>query len=237
MTALYPPPFSACTTSTPTAIRPFLSAPTVRCRGRVGLIWSSPMGNIIGRSWISLLRTPTRTGSASCIAGGVPPWAAASQSTCAATTFVGVKSCTGNVANIADWDAFVTALVTRYKGQIQIYELWNEPQNAFTGTIRKWSCSRSTHTTLFAPSTHCDDSLALDVAWGYQYLDSYFAAGGTQDIDAIAFHLYPNTSNDIAKTVTTTATSTLRTVMASTVSPASPCGIPREAGATKAMAR
>ena len=66
---------------------------------------------------------------------GVPPWAAASQSTCAATTFVGVKSCTGNVANIADWDAFVTALVTRYKGQIQIYELWNEPQNAFTGTI------------------------------------------------------------------------------------------------------
>lgn len=146
---------------------------------------------------------------------GVPPWAAASQSTCAATTFVGVKSCSGNVANIADWDAFVTALVTRYKGQIQIYELWNEPQNAFTGTIPQMVVlTQHAHDiirTLDPSATILSPSM---IAWGYQYLDSYFAAGGTQDIDAIAFHLYPNTSNDIAETVTTTATSTLRTVMA-----------------------
>ena len=145
---------------------------------------------------------------------GVPPWAAANQSTCTASTFVGVYTCSGNVSNVADWDAFVTALVTRYKGQIQIYELWNEPQNAFSGTIPQMVVlTQHAHDiirTLDPSATILSPSM---IAWGYEYLDSYFAAGGTQDIDGIAFHLYPNTTNDIAETVTTTATSTLRTVM------------------------
>jgi hypothetical protein len=146
---------------------------------------------------------------------GVPPWAAANQSTCTASTFVGVHTCSGNVADIADWDAFVTALVTRYKGKIQIYELWNEPQNAFSGTVPQMVVlTQHAHDiirTLDPSATILSPSM---IAWGYQYLDSYFAAGGTRDIDAIAFHLYPNTTNDIAETVTTTATSTLRTVIA-----------------------
>ncbi|HEX4487776.1 MAG TPA: endo-1,4-beta-xylanase, partial [Terriglobales bacterium] len=32
-------------------------------------------------------------------------------------------------ANYAYWDAYVTALVTRYKGKIKYYELWNEPND------------------------------------------------------------------------------------------------------------
>ena len=32
-------------------------------------------------------------------------------------------------ADNADWQNYVTAVVTRYKGRIQAYEIWNEPNN------------------------------------------------------------------------------------------------------------
>ena len=76
----------------------------------------------------------------------IPPWAAADQTTCTVYTGTTISACTGMVANIADFQTFMTALVTRYNGSptspvspgsIQIYELWNEPNitNVFTGTV------------------------------------------------------------------------------------------------------
>jgi hypothetical protein len=123
---------------------------------------------------------------------GVPQGAVASTSTCTPDPFSGLPTCTGNVANLADWDAFVTALVTRYKGQIQIYELWNEPQNSFSGTVPQM-VALTTHEhditgTLDPAATILSSSI---VSWGYQDMDSHFAAGGTVDVDAIAFHFYP----------------------------------------------
>jgi hypothetical protein len=145
---------------------------------------------------------------------GVPPWAAADRSTCKPDPFPGIDTCSGNVSNLADWDAFVTALVTRYKGQIQIYELWNEPEDGFSGTIAQMvALTQHEHDiirTLDPTATILSPSM---VAWGYQYMDSYFAAGGTQDVDVVAIHLYPNPNNDIAETVAGSATSTVRTVM------------------------
>ena len=145
---------------------------------------------------------------------GAPQWAVANSSTCTPDPFSGSPTCTGNVSNFADWDAFVTALVTRYKGQIQIYELWNEPQNSFTGTVAQMvALTQHEHDiirTLDPAATILSPSI---VSWGYQYLDSYFAAGGTVDIDALAFHSYPDPTNDIAETITGSMISTLRTVM------------------------
>ena len=145
---------------------------------------------------------------------GVPPWAAADQSTCKPGAYGGVYTCSGSVSNLADWDAFVTALVSRYKGQIQIYELWNEPQDSFSGTVAQMvALTQHEHDiirTLDPTATILSPSIP---SWGYQYMDSYFAAGGTQDVDAVAMHMYPNPNNDIAETVAGSATSTLRTVM------------------------
>jgi hypothetical protein len=144
---------------------------------------------------------------------GVPPWAAADQSTC--TPQVGLPPyCTSAPSNLQDWDAFVTQLVTRYRGRIQIYELWNEPSQRFTGTM----------TQLVALTQHEHDvirsidpaSMILSpavVAEGYAYLDSYFATGGTMDIDAVAMHGYPDPRNDIAEMITQSETTTIRTVM------------------------
>ena len=144
---------------------------------------------------------------------GVPPWAAADRSTCHSQPPFG-RYCSSAVSDIGDWENFVTALVTRYKGRNQIYELWNEPQTSFTGTLAQFvALTQHEHdiirsidptATILSPST---------VSYGSQYLDSYFAAGGTTDIDAVAMHAYPDPSNDIAETVTTSMTTTILSVM------------------------
>ena len=67
---------------------------------------------------------------------GVPPWAVADRSTCG-PSYPGsrVQKCTSMITDIRDWDAFITALATRYKGKL-IYELWNEPDTKhWTGTV------------------------------------------------------------------------------------------------------
>jgi hypothetical protein len=40
--------------------------------------------------------------------------------------------CNQPPANLADWDDFVRALVGRYKGRIQYYEVWDEPNRPAT---------------------------------------------------------------------------------------------------------
>jgi hypothetical protein len=144
----------------------------------------------------------------------VPPWAAADKSTCHSGLFFGGGSyCTGTVANLQDWDDFVTALVTRYKGRIPIYELWGEPENGFTGTMAEFVVlanhehdiirSIDPAAVILSPST---------ISYGYVYLDSYFAAGGTTDVDGVAFHAYPNTHNDIAETIMESLSTTIKEV-------------------------
>lgn len=145
---------------------------------------------------------------------GVPPWAATDRSTCRNTGFVGVDECTSYISNLQDWDDFVTALATRYKGQIQTYELWNEPQNGFTGTMTQMVfLTQHEHDIIRSIDPTATILSPSMVTYGYKYMDSYFASGGTRDVDAVAYHLYPNPNNDIAETVTTSATSTIRAVM------------------------
>jgi hypothetical protein len=144
---------------------------------------------------------------------GIPPWAAADSSTCFTQPYFG-PYCSGAVANLQDWDDFVTALVTRYKGRIRIYELWNEPEHSFTGTMPQ----------LVAIAQHEHDIIrTLDpaasilspsmVSQGYPYLDSYFASGGSTDIDAVAIHTYPDPTNDVAESITQSISITIKTVM------------------------
>lgn len=144
---------------------------------------------------------------------GVPPWAAADQSTCHSQPYFATY-CTGMVSNLQDWDDFVTALVTRYKGKIQIYELWNEPEHTFSGTMDQLvTLTQNEHDIIRSIDPAATILSPSMVSEGYAYLDSYFASGGTMDIDAVAFHAYPNPSNDIAETITQSMSVTIKTVM------------------------
>jgi hypothetical protein len=123
----------------------------------------------------------------------VPRWAVSDVSTC---TYTPVNqphnnACTGMVSNTADWDNFTTALVTRYKGRIKLYELWNEPHNhkEFTGSI----ADMVTLTNHFHDVIRAIDPDALIISpstFGYDipFMDNYWSAGGTKDVDIISLH-------------------------------------------------
>jgi hypothetical protein len=130
----------------------------------------------------------------------VPPWAAADPTSCKSAYPGGPPLCSSMVSNISDWDNFVAALVTRYKGAIYAYELWNEPNIAFTGTINDmialtqdaYSIIRSIDPTarILSPSG--------DAA----YMDSYWSNGGLTTYDVLTFHAYPNPGVDIPEGLT-----------------------------------
>ncbi len=130
----------------------------------------------------------------------VPPWAAANSSTCT-PTYAGssVIGCTSMVTNIQDWDDYVTALVTRYKGRIQIYELWNEPNGSFTGTMADL-VTLTTHMYNIIRSIDHDAfilSPAPSTSGTGSYMDNYFAAGGPTGVDGISFHTYTATPEKV----------------------------------------
>jgi hypothetical protein len=145
----------------------------------------------------------------------VPSWAAADKSSCHPYAY-NTTVCTGTVANIQDWKDFMTALVTRYKGRIQVYELWNEPSClcTFTGTVAQLvALTNAEHDVI-----RSIDPAALIVGptmQGYAsaYLDSYFAAGGTKDIDAVGMHSSPNPNNDVAEFMMGSVTTDIKNVM------------------------
>jgi hypothetical protein len=101
------------------------------------------------------------------------------------------------VTNIQDWDDYVTALVTRYKGRIQIYELWNEPEAFFKGTTAEL-VTLTTHMYKIIRSVD-PHAIILSPAPGDldSYMDAYFAAGGPTGVDGISFHTYTATPEKV----------------------------------------
>lgn len=100
--------------------------------------------------------------------------------------------------NADDFSAFVTTLVTRYRGRISSYELWNEPNGSgfWTGTpkqmvelaARAYPIIKSIDPSAIVTSPAVSSSgwpLSHD-AW----LDQYLTAGGGEFADVIAWHGY-----------------------------------------------
>lgn len=143
----------------------------------------------------------------------IPQWAASNTNTCA-PTYSGSKiiGCTSGVSNIQDWDDFVTALVTRYKGKIKIYELWNEPNTYFTGTYAEMvQLTQHMHdiiraidpsAIIVAPSYTCSSASFSEYAGCVSSLDGYLNAGGVTDVDAVPMHGYPHHDNQTAEAIT-----------------------------------
>lgn len=131
--------------------------------------------------------------------GMTPQWASSqpSNATCHLASEGAYGSC-NPPASIKDWDNFVTALSTRYKGRIHYYELWNEPNlPAF------WQGSLSQMLTMAEHAYKIIKSVdptavvltpATAGAYGEPYMASYLAAGGGNYADVIAFHGYQETS-------------------------------------------
>ncbi|MGC2111292.1 MAG: glycosyl hydrolase [Candidatus Korobacteraceae bacterium] len=103
----------------------------------------------------------------------------------------------GNAAeprNLADWQEYVRAVATRYRGCIHTYEVWNEPnmRTDFSGTVDTMlQLSRAAYETLKSVDTAnvvLSPSATTDT--GLRWLDSFLAQGGCRYSDVIAYHFY-----------------------------------------------
>jgi hypothetical protein len=104
--------------------------------------------------------------------------------------------------DIGDWKAFVRAAATRYKGRIQAYEVWNEPdQNFYTGTPAQLVLLENATAEVVKQTDPSALVVAPAVSGGnsapaLKWYDDYLSAGGGRAADVIAYHLY----NDQAET-------------------------------------
>ncbi len=130
-----------------------------------------------------------------------PPWAVPDSSNpdnCGAYAS-GIIACTNMVSNIADWKNWNTALVTRYSGKIKMFELYNEPNTvgSFTGTVPQMVQLTNTFHDIIRATAAPGTLIGAPSASSAQYIQQYYAAGGTVDVDTVNLHEYPNvTVND-----------------------------------------
>jgi hypothetical protein len=93
----------------------------------------------------------------------------------------------------ADFSAFVTAIVTRYEGQISYYELWNEPDCScyFAGTQAQMVRMNKDAATIIRS---IDPNAKLVSPSGHvwtlgTWFDAYIQAGGAATFDILSFHM------------------------------------------------
>lgn len=108
--------------------------------------------------------------------------------------------------DIADFEAFVTALATRYAGRIKYYEVWNEPNYRQSTTVGTWfgttgqlvSLAQSAYTIIKAIDAA---ALVLSPPYfaetdgtyytnGVDSLNAYLVAGGGAYCDIVGYHFY-----------------------------------------------
>jgi len=142
----------------------------------------------------------------------VPKWAAIDKSSCRPAVFNNTV-CRSTAANIQDWDDFVTALATRYKGKIDMYELWNEPDQPeeSTATVGQM-VTLTNHMYKIIRSIDPGALIGSPSIITTQWLDSYWAAGGVHDVDVVTLHGYPG--NTPPESICYFRTQPLKAVMA-----------------------
>jgi hypothetical protein len=99
-----------------------------------------------------------------------------------------------SASNLADWDAFITALATRYKGKIEVYELWNEPEYDSLPPMTVF-VTMGQHMRDIVRSIDPAAKIASPGVDTVSYIASYWSAGGPKDVDFVAFHGYPKNSS------------------------------------------
>ena len=120
--------------------------------------------------------------------GQTPQWASARPSEYS----VYGMGATAEPANMQDWEDYLETVASRYKGKIQLYELWDEPNSSsfYSGsldtliqlaqTAQKTLKSVDPNIKLIGPSS------ILQLG----YLKQFLNAGGGNFVDIIGYHMY-----------------------------------------------
>jgi hypothetical protein len=107
----------------------------------------------------------------------------------------GVAGCAEPPSNNQDWINFVTALVTRYKGEITHYEIWNEANrpNAWAGsTAQIVTMAQGAYQTIKSIDPNAKVlSPGPDIGSDFaSWIQDYLQAGGAQSSDGVSWHGY-----------------------------------------------
>lgn len=96
--------------------------------------------------------------------------------------------------DLEDWRTFVKTVVSRYKGRIQAYEIWNEPnlQDFWTGrTDQIVTLTKEAYQTIHSVDPNAVlVSPSATAAYGVPWLAEFLKKGGGQYVDVIGFHFY-----------------------------------------------
>ena len=93
-----------------------------------------------------------------------------------------------------DWDDFVRALVTRYAGRIEAYEIWNEvnSEQFYTGDLATMKIMQQHAYAIIKSVDPAATVLSPSfVGGGTRALHRFLADGAGPYLDAVAVHLYP----------------------------------------------
>ncbi len=127
--------------------------------------------------------------SVTLVLGMTPKWAS-SNPTLASLWGAGATAIPGA---LADWDAYVTAVATRYAGRITAYEVWNQPEDAtqWSGLASALGTDMATLTAHAAADIHAADKDALCVspALSATAMQAFLTAGGGASVDVLATSL------------------------------------------------
>jgi hypothetical protein len=124
---------------------------------------------------------------------GTPAWASARPDEDVRDT---PKGSAAEPANIEDWGSFVRTVVERYRGRIEAYEIWNEPNMRmfWTGSVDEL-VALTDHACQVIKSTDPAALVVLPSATaetGLLYLDAFLKKGGASCADIVGYHFYIN---------------------------------------------
>ena len=96
--------------------------------------------------------------------------------------------------NLEDWRNYVKTVVSRYKGRIQAYEMWNEPNlsDFWSGTIDQMVMLTKEASAIIRSI----DPQAIIVSasptaeWGIPWFVEFVKKGGVQSADVVGYHFY-----------------------------------------------
>jgi len=115
--------------------------------------------------------------------GMTPAWASSQP---AVSSAYGMGA-TAMPANLADWDAYVTAVAARYQGRIAYYQVWNNPSDAtyWSGSSAQLGSAMATLSAHAAADIHAGDTNAKIVAPALDAngMTQFLAAGGSASVD------------------------------------------------------
>ncbi len=128
------------------------------------------------------------------ILGRTAPWASARPNETAYDAWdkPGIRA---EAANLDDWRNYVRTVVTRYRGKVHTYALWNEPNQkaSFTGSLDAMvALDKAAYATIKAidPSATVISSSLSPGTNPYPYLSSFVTKAGGCTCDVIGYHFY-----------------------------------------------